>query len=108
MLATGIKGEIAASGAGRGGLGEGQGGEQQDGDREGDREEFIPPPPPDRTSAANARPARWAAVGRSAAWFTVVTLHQCCAFVIAVLGAQGSWARGLVLVTARYPRQARV
>ena len=46
MFAARIKRQIAAGGAGRGGLGEGQSGEQQRGDREGDREEFIPPPPP--------------------------------------------------------------
>ena len=85
MLATGVEREVAAGGGGRGGLGEGQGGEQERGDREGDREEFIPPPP-DRVSAAAARRARWAAVGRLAVWFTVVTLHQCGAFVIAAAG----------------------
>ena len=107
MLAARIKRQIAASGAGRSGLGEGQSGEQERGDREGDQEEFMPPPP-DRVSTAAARQARWAVVGRLVVWFTVVTLHQCCACVIAGLGAWGSWARGLVLDTARYPRQARV
>ena len=49
-------------------------------------------PPPDRVSAAAARRARLAVVGRLAVWFTVVTLHQWGAFVIAGpgvgLGAQ--------------------
>ena len=58
MFAARIKRQIAPRGAGRSGLGESQSGEQQRGDRKGDREEFIPPPPPDRASAANARPAR--------------------------------------------------
>ena len=45
MLAARIKREIAASRAGRSGLGEGQSGEQERGDREGDQERFMPPPP---------------------------------------------------------------
>ena len=45
MFAAGVEGEVAAGGGGSGGLGEGEGGEQERGDREGDREEFMPPPP---------------------------------------------------------------
>ena len=86
MLATRIKRQIAAGGSGRSGLGKSQSGEQQRGDREGDQERFTPPPP-DRVSAAAARRARWAAVRRLAVWFTVVTLHQRRAFVIAAASA---------------------
>ena len=92
MLAAGVEREVAAGRAGRGGLGEGQGGEQERDDREGDRERFTSPPPPDRVSAAAARRARWAVVGRLAAWFTVVTLHQRGAFVI-VAASAGSCLR---------------
>ena len=36
----------------------------------------MPPPPPDRVSAANARRAWWGVVGRLAVCFTFFTLHQ--------------------------------
>ena len=46
VLATGVQREVAAGGSGGGGLGKGEGGEQERGDREGDQERFMPPPPP--------------------------------------------------------------
>ena len=46
VIAPGIKRDKAVGRSGCSGLGEGQGGEQQRGDREGDQEEFMPPPPP--------------------------------------------------------------
>ena len=108
MLAAGVEREVAAGRAGGGGLGEGQGGEQERGDREGDREEFIPPPP-DRVSAAAARRARWAVVGRLAVWFTVVTLHQRRAFVIAAgMAGMGSCFARVVPACAGMTEGAQV
>ena len=46
VVASCVQGDVAVCRGGCGGLGEGQGGEQQRGDREGDQEEFMPPPPP--------------------------------------------------------------
>ncbi len=60
MLAARIKRQIATSGSGRSGLCEGQSSEQKRGDRKGDREEFIPPPPP----IGQAPPTRDGRAGR--------------------------------------------
>ena len=46
VVAAGIEGDVAVGWGGRGGFGEGQEGEEQRGDRKGDQEEFMPPPPP--------------------------------------------------------------
>ena len=56
VVAASVKRDVAVGWGGRGGLCEGQEGDEQSGDREGDQEEFTPPPP-DRVSAAAARRA---------------------------------------------------
>ena len=105
MLAARVKREVAAGGAGRGGLGEGQKSEQQCGDREGDQEEFMPPP--DRASAAAARRARWAVVGKLAICVTPTTLHQRCACVIpAPIFVMPALAAGISPSSARSPVRA--